>query len=132
MKHRPVCPTYTLLQSGHVSLYAPDLLYLSWVWGFVISSFWSVLLVHRVILISAFLKMFVIKVVSLPKYVKRAHLCVFFWFLAGGCSRLSRGGMCVCVCVCVYRKPIVPHDVVDGVQFFKFVVLQVVGVQSIV
>jgi len=56
----------------------------------------------------------------------------FFLLLAGGCSRLSRGGMCVCVCVCVYRKPIVPHDVVDGVQFFKFVVLQVVGVQSIV
>ena len=29
-----VCPTYGLLQSGHVSLYAPDLLYLSRVWGF--------------------------------------------------------------------------------------------------
>ena len=33
---------------------------------------------RRVILMSAFLKMFVIKVVSLPKYVKGAHLCVFF------------------------------------------------------
>jgi len=35
--------------------------------------------------------------------------------------------------VCVYREPSVPHDVVDGVQFFfKFVLLQVVGVQYIV
>jgi len=38
--------------------------------------------------------------------------------------------MCVCVCVC--REPIVLHDVVDGVQFFfVFVMLQVVGVQSV-
>ena len=78
VKHSTVSLTYALLQSGHVSLYAPDLLYLSQVWGFVISRFWSVLLVRRVILMSAFLKMFVIKVVSLPKYVKGAHLCVFF------------------------------------------------------
>jgi len=33
--------------------------------------------------------------------------------------------------VCVYREPIVPHDVVDGVQFFIFVMLQVVGVQPV-
>ena len=68
--------------SRHVSLYAPDLLYLSRVWGFDISSFWSVLLVRRAILMSAFLKMFVTKVVSLPTYVKRAHLCAVlpgFW-----------------------------------------------------
>ena len=39
----------------------------------------------------------------------------------------------MCLCVCVYRELIVPHDVVDVVQFiFKFVVLQTVGVQSIV
>ena len=58
-------------------------------------------------------------------------MCGFFWFLAGGCGRLSLGGMCVCVCV--YWEPIVPHDVVVGVQFFfKLVVLQVVGVQFIV
>ena len=57
------------------------------------------------------------------------YMCGFFWFLAGGCGRLSRGGMCVCV----YREPIVLHDVVDGVQFFFiFVLLQAVGVQSIV
>ena len=76
VKHSTVSLTYALLQSGHVSLYAPDLLYSSQVWGFVISSFWSVLLVRRVILMSAFLKRFVIKVVSLLKYMKGAHLCV--------------------------------------------------------
>jgi len=99
VKHRPVCPTYGLLQSGDVSLYAPDLLYLSRVWGFVISSFWSVLLVRRVILMSAFLKMFVIKLVSLPKYVKGAYLCVVFsgfWLgVAVGCLGVG----CVSVCV---------------------------------
>jgi len=95
----PVCPTYALLQSGHVSLYAPDLLYLSLVWGFVISSFWSVLLVRRVILMCAFLKMFVIYVVSAEVREGGPYMCGFFWFLAGGCGRLSRGGMCVCVCV---------------------------------
>jgi len=52
-----VCPTYTLLHSGQVSLYAPDLLYLSRAWGFGISSFCRVLLVRRAILMSAFLKM---------------------------------------------------------------------------
>ena len=54
----------------------------------------------------------------------------FFWFLAGvavGCLGVG------CVSVCVYRELIVPHDTVDGVQFFfKFVVLQAVGVQPIV
>jgi len=78
---------------------------------------------------TAFLKMFIIKVVSLPKCVKGAHLCVVFsclWLgVAVGCLGVG--------CACVYRQPIVPHDVVDGVQFFfKFVMLQVVGVQSIV
>ena len=58
---------------------------------------------RRMIPMSAFLKMFIIKVVSLPKYVKGAHLCGLFWFLAGGCGRLSRGGMCVCVCI---RNPL--------------------------
>jgi len=48
---------------------------------------------------SAFLKMFVIKVVSLPKYVKGAHLCVVlpgFWLgVIVACLRV--GGMCVCI-----------------------------------
>ena len=99
VKHRPVCPTYALLQSGHVSSYAPDLLYFSRVGDFVISSFWNVLLVRRVILMSAFLKMFVIKLVSLPKYVKGVHLCVVFsgfWLgVAVGCYGVG----CVSVCV---------------------------------
>jgi len=79
---------------------------------------------------SAFLKMFVIKVVSLPTYVNGAHLCAGlprFW-LGVIVSCLGVRGMCVCV----YREPIVQHDVVDGVQFlFIFVMLQVVGGQPI-
>ena len=75
VKLRPVCPIYALLQSGYVSLYAPDLLYLSRVWCFGVSSFCSVLLALMVILMLAFLDMFVMKVVSLRKYVKGAHLC---------------------------------------------------------
>ena len=126
----PICPTHALLQSGHVSLYALDVLCLSRVWGFGINSFWRVLLVRSVILSSAFLKSFVIKVVSLPMYVKGAHFCVVitvFWL----------GVMVVCLgwglCVCVDREPIVQHDVVDGVQFFfVFVILQVVCVQSVI
>ena len=97
VKQRPVCPTYALLQSGHVGLFAPDLLYLSRIRGFCISRFWIVLLVRRVILMSVFLKMFAIKVVYLPKYVKGAHLCVVFLVSGWGLGRLSRGGMCVCV-----------------------------------
>ena len=93
-----VCPTYTLLQSEHVSLYAPDLLYLSRVWGFGISSFWRVLLVCSVILRSVFLKRFVIKVVSLRMYVKGAHFCVVLSVFRLGvmvCC-LREGAMCVC------------------------------------
>ena len=83
---------------------------------------------RRVILMSVFLKMFVIKVVSLPKYVKGAHLCVVFsgfWLgVTVGCLGVG--------CVCVYQEPTVPHDVMDGVQFFFiFVMLQVVGIQPV-
>ena len=105
MKLRPVCPTYALLQSGHVNLYTPDLLYLSGVWGLGISSFWRVLLVRRVTFMSVFLKMFVMKVVSLPTYVKGAHFCEVlpcFW-LEGMMGGLGVGGKCVCV----YRESIV-------------------------
>jgi hypothetical protein len=34
-KFLPVCPTSAFLQSGHVSLYTPNLVYLSVVWCFV-------------------------------------------------------------------------------------------------
>jgi len=37
-KLRPVWPTYALLQSGHVSLYAPDREYFSGGWGLGIRS----------------------------------------------------------------------------------------------
>jgi hypothetical protein len=69
-------PYIRLVAVRALSLYAPDLLYLSRVWGFGISSFCSVLLARMAIRMSAFLSMFVMKVVSLPKYVKGAHLCV--------------------------------------------------------
>ena len=52
---------------------------------------------RSVILRSAFLKRFVIKVVSLPMYVKGAHFCVVlpgFWLgIMVGC--LGVGAMCV-------------------------------------
>ena len=120
VKLGPVCPIYALLQSGHVSLYAPDLLYLSRVWGFGVSSFYSVLLARMVILMSAFLNMFVTKIVSLSKYVKWPHLFVILsgsWVRVAAVGSLGVG-VCVCVCVCVCRESIVLHDVVDGVQFF--------------
>ena len=79
---------------------------------------------HSVILRSAFLKRFVIKLVFLPMYVKGAHFCVVlsgFWLgVMVGC--LGVGALCVCVCV--DQEPIVQHDVVDGVQFlFVFIML---------
>ena len=73
----PVCPTYALLQSGHVSLYAPERVYLSGVMCFCISRFWRVLLVISAIFRSIFLNGLVIYVVSLPMYIKDVHfLCV--------------------------------------------------------
>ena len=96
VKLLPVYPTYALLQSRHVNLYAPDLLYLSRVGGFGISSFWRVL-VRSVILRSVFLKRFVIKLVSLPMYVKGAHFrVVVSVFLVGVMVFcLGVGAMCV-------------------------------------
>jgi len=55
--------------------------------------------VRSVILRSAFLKRFVIKVVSLPMYVKGAHFCVAVpVFLVGGHGTLPWSGGYVCVC----------------------------------
>jgi len=86
--------------------------------------------VRSVILRSVFLKRFVIKVVSLPIYVKGSHFCVVVSvFLGGGHGRLSWGGGYVCV----DRESIVQHDVMDGVQvFYVFVILQVVSVQPVI
>jgi len=38
VKFLPVCPTYSFLQSGHVSLYTPDRVYLSVVWVLRVSA----------------------------------------------------------------------------------------------
>ena len=99
----PVCPTYALLQSWHVNLYAPDCEYLSVTWCFGMSNFWMVLLIHSEFFKSVFLNRFVMNLVSLLKYVMEAHLCVVvpvcpsevvvvgLW--VGG---LWVGGLCVC------------------------------------
>ena len=94
-----VCPAYTLLQSGHVSLFAPEHVYLAGVTCFCISRFWRVLLVLSAIYRSIFLNRFVIYVVSFPMYVKDAYFCV--WVLVClfeglvGCPMV--GGLCVLV-----------------------------------
>jgi len=62
----PVFPTYALLQSGHVSLYTPDCVYLSDVCCLCINSLWMVVLIHSAIPRLVFLNRFVIKVVSFP------------------------------------------------------------------
>jgi len=51
----PVCPMYALLQSGQVSLYAPEHVYLSGDICLFPRCFWRVLLVLSAILRSVFL-----------------------------------------------------------------------------
>ena len=93
----PVCPTYALLQSGHVNLYALECAYLSggWCWG--ISSFGIVLVVHQAIFRSVFLNRLVMNVVSLPVYVNDAHLCVVVLVSLTNVvvGHLRVGGLCV-------------------------------------
>ena len=93
----PVCPTYAFLQSGHTNLYAPEHAYLSggWCWG--ISSLWIVLVVRQATFRSVFLNNLVTNVVSLPKYVNDAHMCVvvFVSFTNVEVCRLRVGGLCV-------------------------------------
>jgi hypothetical protein len=69
-KSRPVCPTYALSQSGHVSLYTPECVYVSVTCGLCINSLWIVLLVRSAILRLVFRNKFVIRVVYLTMYVK--------------------------------------------------------------
>jgi len=45
----PVCPTYAFLQSRHVSLYTPDLVYLSVVWYLCVRVLWIVFMVRNAI-----------------------------------------------------------------------------------
>jgi hypothetical protein len=75
-KPRPVCPTYAVLQSGHINLCAPELAYLSGGRCWAISSLWIVLIVRQATFRSVFLNKLVMNVVSLPIYVNDAHLCV--------------------------------------------------------
>jgi hypothetical protein len=71
-----VCPTFALLQSGHINLYAPEREYLSGGWCRGISSLWIVLVGRQAIFRSIFLNKLVMNVVSLPVYVNDTHLCV--------------------------------------------------------
>ena len=83
-KLRPLCPTYTLLQSGHINLYAPERAYLLGVWCWGISSLWIVLVVSQATFRSVFLNKLVTNLVSLPINVN--DVC-----------RLGVGGLCVWV-----------------------------------
>jgi len=65
----PVCPTYAFLHSGHVSLYAPDRVYLSDVWVLRVSALRMVFTVRNAIFRSVLLNVLVMKVVSFP------HVC---------------------------------------------------------
>ena len=98
MKLRTVCPTYTLLQSGHVSLYAPERVYFSVGWGLGISCRWMVLFMRRAILRSVFFNRLVMKVVSLPMYVNGTHLYVVLLpSLTNVVTRFWVGGLCMWV-----------------------------------
>ena len=84
-KFLPVCPTYTLLQSGQLSLYTPDCVYLSvlFVTCFLFTSiFWVELLVCIAIFRSACLNKFVVQIFLFSYVSKRSpFLCRFgFWF----------------------------------------------------
>ena len=54
-KFWPVCPTYALLRSGQVNLYAAERAYLSGGWCCGVSNFWMVLVVRRAIFRFVFL-----------------------------------------------------------------------------
>jgi len=72
----PVCSTYVLWQSGQVSLYTPDMEYLSCARSLCVSRLANMCVVRNVILSSVLLKTFVMYEVSSPIYVKLAHfLC---------------------------------------------------------
>ena len=74
-KFLPVCPTYALLHTGHVSLYIPDCVYLSVLCVVCVSLLLMVLFVLYAILRLVFLNMLVMNVVSLPVYVNVVHFC---------------------------------------------------------
>ena len=75
-KLRPVCSTYNLLQSGHVSLYVHDRECITEICCLYINNFCNMLLVRNAIVMLVFLNMLVMNVVSLSMYVNVAHFCV--------------------------------------------------------
>ena len=97
MKLRLVWPTYPLLQSGHVNLYALERAYFPGGLCLATSRFWIVLVVRQEIFNSVFLNRFVINDASFPMYVNVAHLCVGVWVsllsVVVGCLRVG----CLCV-----------------------------------
>jgi hypothetical protein len=74
----PVCPTYALLQSGHVNLYSPDRACLSGGWCRGVSNFWMVLVVRTAILRSVFLNVLVMNVVSLQQNIEFSGFLTHF------------------------------------------------------
>ena len=72
VKFRSICPTYALPQSGQVSLYIPDHEYGPVFCCLRVKRFCMLLSVRNAIFMSAFLNRLVIKVISLPMYVKVA------------------------------------------------------------
>jgi hypothetical protein len=65
-KFLPVWPTYAILKSGHVSLYAPDCVYLSVLWCLCVSWLYIVLFVRNAIFVLVCLNKLVMYVVSFP------------------------------------------------------------------
>jgi hypothetical protein len=92
VKFLPVCPTYALLQLGHVSLYTPDCAYLSDVCCLCTNNLWMVLLVRNAIPMSVFLNRFVIKVVSFPTSVNVANFCIVVVIRSSGAMVECLGG----------------------------------------
>jgi hypothetical protein len=65
-KFIPVWPTYAILQSGHVSLYTLDCVYLSVLWCVCVSWLYTVLFVQNTIFMFVCLNKLVMYVISFP------------------------------------------------------------------
>jgi hypothetical protein len=87
----PVCPTYALLQSGHVRLYVSDCARISDVCCLCINNLWMVLLVRHAIPRSVILNRFVIKVVFSKAGERIPFLCRGSHSFVWGDGGLSRG-----------------------------------------
>jgi len=95
-----------LWQSGQVNFYTPDREYLSHGRSLCVSRFANVCVVRNAILRSVLLKMFVMYEVSLPVFVKLAHLCVvcvvarlFGLGVVGLCGLIGKVLLCRMLCI---------------------------------